>query len=499
MISAIAFAGLFGQYWATTKDSLVQAVYATEPRSVDPLLKPPLMEDPRQALIQSVVRSTYPELFSSTATPGWVAITLLMKRDGTLYTSYKDNLQSHPYYTNTLKVFDALGVDYEHRGDRVQLAMKGGSAGATGISVRAFFLNPPSDPTRDVALVRASVNARYGAYYSPLFAERVTQLTVLMTESGSIKRVRVQSVNAIGADVAPTAQNFVEMGVPRQRIGSIGKVMLYEGSYESGLKSKRLLVVYAWPRRVNEPAPQQWHAEQSGPMAPNDDPDVNRAIAEKYFPDLYTYNKPDNELNADFWVLLDHDGHVRATGRQYLASLGDLKFYLESLYPGIRTEGFEPVEFKGNHGRQGVVNFTWLAANSPVTDLSKADLSRRADVVLYAEICGDGITTMTNLITFKFNVPVIAVDDRKDLDLQVIGSDAGADTVMLRARIQRVPHASPAEFQWGTPAAVEANWSAEAPPVRVRYGEFFEMQMIDQDHKTWKVSLHPDHMRGEIH
>jgi hypothetical protein len=381
----------------------MDAQSATRAGTTDALLKPPLVEDPRQAVIQKVVRSTYPELFSSSAAPGWVAITLLMNQDGTLYKGYKDDTQPHPYITNKAKAFDAMGAEYAHYGDRVQLDMRGGSAGATRIYVRAYLPKPVPDPTRNVPLVRAG-----------------------------------------------------------------------------------------------EPAPKWWQPEQEGPAAPNDDPAINRAIAEKYFPDLYTYTTPKNEDIADFWVLLDREGRVQATGRRYLGSRGDLKLYLESLYPGIRTDGFQPTELRSDHGRPAVVNFMWLAADSPVTDLSKADISKRSDVALYTEIRGEGTTTETTLVALKFGSPAIAVDDAQNLNLQVTATDGGADTVILRARIQRVARAQPAEFEFGTPNAVETAWSPETPPVRIRYGKSAEVQVTDQDHKSWNVVFHPNRMQGAI-
>lgn len=367
------------------------------------LLKPPLVEDPRQAVIRKAVRSTYPELFSSSAAPGWVAITLLMSQEGTLIKGYKDETRPHPYITGKAKAFDAMGAESEHYGDRVQLDMRGGPAGATRIYVRAYLPLPVPDPTRDVVLLKAG-----------------------------------------------------------------------------------------------EAAPKRWQPEYEGPAAPNDDPAVNRAIAEKYFPDLYTYATPINESIADFWVLLSHEGKVLATGRRYSGSRGDMKLYLESLYPGIRTDGFQPTEMRSDHRRPAVVNFMWLAADSPVSDLSKADLSRRSDVALYAVIGGDGSTAETTLIVLKFGSPSIAVCDNKDLNLQVIATNGGADTVVLRARIQHVARAQPAEFEFGRPNAVKTAWSPESPPVRVRFGESTELQVTDQDHNTWTVMLRPDRMQGAI-
>jgi hypothetical protein len=223
--------------------TLLLAVAAAAAPTDVALLKPPLVEDPRRAIIQNVVRSAYPELFGPLAAPGWVAITLLMNQDGTLYRGYKDETRLRPYITRSAKAFYVMGADREHYGDRVQLDMRGGSAGATRIYVRAYLPRPVPYSTADVA--------------------------------------------EVGAD---------------------------------------------------ESAQEKRQPEQEGPAAPNDDPAINRAIAERYYSDLYTYTTPKNQSIADFWVLLDREGKVQATGRRYLLGAGDLKLYLESLYPGIRTQ-----------------------------------------------------------------------------------------------------------------------------------------------------------------
>lgn len=361
----------------------LEPLSATHVGTTDVLLKPPLDEDPRQALIRQVVHSHYPKLFSSSAAPGWVAITLLMNQDGGVIKSYEDETRPQPYTTAKTKAFEAMGVGGESYGDRVQLDMRGGTAGGTRIYIRAYF------------------------------------------------------------------------------------------------------------RKSRQPGTE-------GPAAPNDNPAVNRAIAEKYFPDLYTYTTPKNESVADFWVLLDRAGRVQATGRRYSGSEADLKLFLESLYPGIRTDGFQSTELRSDHGRPAVVNYLWLAADSPVTDLSKADISKRSDVALYAEITGQGDTAETTLAVLIFGSPSVAVCDNKDLNLQVIATDGGTDTVILRIRIQRVVRAQPADFQFGRPSAVESAWPPVSPPVRVRFGESAEMQVTDQDHRTWKVVLHPDRVQGAI-
>lgn len=472
--------------------------YAARAETADALLKPPLAEDPRQAVLQKVVRSTYPELFDSSAAEGWVAITLFMNRDGTLNKGYKDDTQTHPYITSDLKAFDALGVDYDYSGDRVQIEMRGGSAGATRIYVRAYFLAPASDPTRDFALLRAKLEERYKSLYRPVSADRVPKLTVMMTESGDIERTKIDSMKSAEAfSLVPSPDLFIAMGIPSDRIGPIGKAMLFEGMPGDGSESGRLLVVYAWPRRAGELAPRPWHAKQ-GPAAPNDDPAIDRAIAEKYFPDLYTFDAPKYEWpNADFWVLLDQQGQVCATGNRFIFNGKELKLYLESLYPGIQTEGFQPVEFYGERGRKAVVTFMWISKNSPVTDLSRADLSKRDDLALYAGIIGEGTTASTHLLQLKFGSPAIAVSDAQ-INLEVTATSGGADLVILRARIQQVALKQPGDFEFGASNAVETEWSPESRPVRIRFGRTAGVRLTDGSHRVWQVLFHPDGMHGSL-
>ncbi len=346
------------------------------------LLKPPLLPDPRKAAIQAIVRSTYPELFGATSAPGWVAVTLLLNADGSLDRGDKGETRERPYLPDTGRVFAALGADPQRYGDRLQLDMRGGAAGATRIYVRAWLPGAARD--------------------------------------------------------------------------------------------------------------------EEGPVAPNDDPAVNRAIAEKYFPDLHSYATPRYQSVADFWVLLAHEGNVLATGRRYMGSQGDLEAYLESLYPGIRMEGFQPTELRGAQGRPAVVNFTWLAADSPVTDLARADAARRGDLAIYAQVTGEGSTAETTLAAPRFGSPAVVVCDEKDLDLEITATRDGADGVILRVRMQRVARASPADFGFGTPRPLERAWSAASRPLRVRFGQTATVALADQDHGSWKVALHPDRMQGSI-
>jgi hypothetical protein len=70
----------------------------------------------------------------------------------------------------------------------------------------------------------------------------------------------------------------------------------------------------------------------------------------------------------------------------------------------IKDEGFELTRLFAY--ADGLLTLFVLAAN----------LSKRGDVVLYANISGDGTTAETTLVVLRFGSPSVAVCDDKDLD-----------------------------------------------------------------------------------
>jgi hypothetical protein len=68
---------------------------------------------------------------------------------------------------------------------------------------------------------------------------------------------------------------------------------------------------------------------------------------------------------------------------------------------GIRTDAVHVTTVHGEHGQWANVGFVWLAANSPVTVPSKADLSGRRTLLLYADVIGEGMTRPTELLALK--------------------------------------------------------------------------------------------------
>jgi beta-lactamase regulating signal transducer with metallopeptidase domain len=467
------------------------------------LRKPPLGEDPRMADVRSVVRATYPELFNASAAPSPVLVTLLMNPDGTIYKSYKENIEPRPWITISFRAFDAMGVDFEHRGDAVKDRMQGWPAAGNHIDVLAWYLKEPSDPSRDVATVRAKVKARFASLFEPIHADGANRVredsslvTVFMTEAGDIAHANVEVLKSeeIDPSTLATLEHFVAMGIPSERIGPIGTTEITVGHFIDDPDLKSLRVIYAWPRRPNESAAQPMPTEQPAAAGSNDDPAVNRAIAEHYFPDLYTF--PEEWPRADPWILLDRQGRVLKTGRRAVMSGRDIQLYVESLYPGIRTDGVQVTTIHGERGKSADVGFVWLAGDSPITDPSKADLSRRDALLLYADVIGEGMTRPSETMALKIGSPAHTVCSLENpfgvVHVQVTPVEIGADAVTVRVRLQHVPLPTTAEI----PDALESAWSPASAPVHAVYGRSADAEVVDQNGKTWKIVLHPERLRA---
>jgi hypothetical protein len=394
-----------------------------------------------------------------------------------------------------------MGVDYEHRGAGVKVRMPGWPATGNHVDVRAWYLKPPADPGRDVATIRTKVKASYASLFEPLHAdgssllrEGFSLLTVFMTEAGDIDRAKVEVSKSIDPEALATPEHFVAMGIVRERIGPIGTTELYAGRYMDDRDLKSLRVIYAWPRRPNEREPTLEPPDQPAAAGANDDPAVNRAIAEHYFPDLYTF--PKEWPRADPWVLLDRQGKVLKAGRRIVMSGRDIQLYIESLYPGIRTDGVQITTIQGERGQWADVGFVWLAADSPVTDPSRADLSRRSDLILYADVVGEGMRRPSELLVLKFGSPAVSVCSLKNpfgvVHVQVTAAESGREAVAVRVRIQHAPLRTTAEV----PDALETAWSPASAPILAPYGGSTEMQVADQNGKTWKIVLHPERLRA---
>ena len=137
--------------------------------------------------------------------------------------SSKEDIEPSPWIDTSLKAFDAMGVDFEHRGSGVRLRMQGWPAAGNHIDVSAWYLKPPADPSRDVATVRAKVKASYASLFEPSTEETSRLLTVFMTEAGEIDRATLEVAKDKNVDpgTRATMEHFAAMGIAPERIGLI--------------------------------------------------------------------------------------------------------------------------------------------------------------------------------------------------------------------------------------------------------------------------------------
>jgi hypothetical protein len=176
-------------------------------------------------------------------------------------------------------------------------------------------------------------------------------------------------------------------------------------------------------------------------------------------------------------------------------STRDIQLYVESLYPGIQTDKVQVTTIHGGPGQSADVGFVWLAPDSPITDPSKLDPSRRNALLLYADVVGEGMTRPTEWVALKAGSPAVAVCSLKNpfgvVHLQVTTVETGLDAVTVRVRLQHAPLHATADPR---PEAVQAQWSPESNAVRAPYGQSTDVEVADQTGKPWKIVLHPDRL-----
>lgn len=356
-----------------------------------PRKPPPHSDDAQVSSIRRLLEQTYPELLSPTADSRPVFVTLLLNGDGTLYASYKEDVDPLPYIKNSIQAFKALGVDYERRGQGLKHRIPT-PGGHSYVDVAAWYFQKEGEPWSDATSV------------------------------------------------------------------------------------------------------------------------INRGIAEHYFPDLYTASM--DWPRADPWVLLDRKGNVLKTGRRVANSGGDTKLYIESMYPGIKTAEFSPetihpAKIQTSRSDWPYVGFVWLADDSPVTDVSLADLSKRKDLFLYADVNDGGRTTYTQLVAMTLGSPAVINEspyfNPHNIEyIEVTAADAGADAVALRVRSQPLVVGLDAQqmaqlvARAADPKIPDPNaseWSSETAPIRVPYGESGQIEMTDPNGHKWSIVLHPARLK----
>lgn len=351
---------------------------------------------------------------------------------------------------------------------------------------------PPSDVAQ-LSSIRHLVEQTYPDLFSPTADSRPVFVTLLLNGDETLFASYKEDVEPLPY-IKNSVQAFKALGVDYERRGQ-------------GLKHR--IPTPGGHSYVDVAA---WYIQKDG--QPWSDPSsvINRGVAEHYFPDLYTASM--DWPRADPWVLLDRQGNVLKTGRRIVDSGTDVKFYIESMYPGIKTAEFSaetihPAKMQTRRSEWPYVNFVWLANDSPVTDVSRADLSKRKDLFLYADVNDGGHTSYTDLVAMTLGSPAVIsrspyFNPHSIEYIEVTAAEAGADAVALRLRSQQIVlglNASQLALQIARGADIkipEANpsaWSPESAPIRVPYGESGQIDMTDPDGHQWSIVLHPARLK----
>jgi len=438
--------------------------------------------------VEALVRATYPQFFHGAGNTQPVLLTLFLNEDGSLYKGVSEEIAPRPFITTSFAAFDEAGIDFEHRGPDKKLRIQGASG--LPVDVIAWFFEAPLDPNRDVASVRAKAKARYGAILESTDSGQVA--TILMTDAGEIDRASVEPLNGRTPQSLATPRHFADLGFPSERLGLMGVTTLYSGHFTDDPDTKYLKVVYAWPRKATEHTTRFEVFNRRARPTPGDDRAADRLIAEHYFPDLYTY--PEDWPRADPWILLDTQGKVLTAGRRVVNSAGDIRLNIQSLYPGIKTDRLQLVTFQGPRGQRPDLAFVWLAADSPITDPSKADFSRQPDVLVYADVSNGNETFYTGMLALNFGSTGTTRCALRNpfgvVYLQLALDKGDTDTAAIRIRGQHLPLPAAETI----PDPVATAWSARSAPLRAVYGGSSQTQFTDADGKTWDIVLHTDRM-----
>ena len=348
---------------------------------------------------------------------------------------------------------------------------------------------PPPTDAAQLSSIRHLVEKTYPDLFSPTADSRPVLVTLLLNEDETLYASYKEDVEPLSY-IKSSVQAFKALGVDYERRGQ-------------GLKHR--IPTPGGNSYVDVAA---WYLQKEGQPWSDRSSVINRGIAEHYFPDLYTTSM--DWPRADPWVLLDREGNVLKTGRRVVDSGGDVKLYIESMYPGIKTAEFSaetihPAKMQTGRSEWPYVNFVWLAADSPVRDVSRADLSKRKDLFLYADVNDGGHTYYTELVAMTLGSPAV-INESPYFNpysieyIEVTAADAGADAVALRLRSQKIVLGLNAlqiaqQVASGVvPKIPDANasaWSPETAPIRVPYGESGQIDVTDPNGHKWSIVLHP--------
>jgi len=385
---------LFGAAVAVAVGSLTAAAQPQTPtlststspaiESPEILRKPPPATNPWPEKVRAAVRAIYPELFATPAADSVTLVVVALNSDGTVYKSTKRAMGAETVDTSQ-KTYDAVGVDL---GDFQAVGTTGPSDGTEAIvlgnsdigasvairlnasaqaqdPVEIFYgvLYSTLDPKRPTSQVRTAVQKRYAHLVRRPKAGMFERVTVYMTAAGGIDRAKTDTLNLAERQPAFLApDDFLVLGLTPDQVGAIGQTVISEGAGTPHDPSRVLLINYAWPRKSFE-GPAQPVANQFA--FATSDGGVTLAIVNHYIADAFTAP----ESAPEPWILLDHDGKVLRAGRFSSSDWQHMTEPLSALFPGMRMQQCSFAAVTDAAGKSVMVNFVWLAPDSPVPDV----------------------------------------------------------------------------------------------------------------------------------
>ena len=395
-----------GGRWVTGAGiALAASLLATAAQVTAPALKlsadlrklPPEDIRPGAQWARDAARVRFPELFDNRF-DGTAVITFVFDPNGAVLLADKKMFpaDSAPSGFNEVEAAKAAGAEgsniaYGSAEDALTIGPWLESENPNRIDIVYAVLKWPVGPARSEARVLAAVHAHLPELFHGEAANDGARVAVFMNDDGTVNRADSEVFTPgyhTGLDF-DGLERFTALGIKPDQMGRHGTIL-----------ERRIIIGYAWPRRTDDapddsPQPHavlRERADQAWTGVIKTDDADDRAIVERYFSD--DASRIPLRAGERRWILFGRDGRVWAIGRGFDEGSRLLTGEIEARFPGIKVSastqptlnnvnclGATPAERQRLH-----VLCVWLAADSPITDQSKVDLSRRPDVFLAAEL-----------------------------------------------------------------------------------------------------------------
>jgi hypothetical protein len=370
-----------------------------------------------------------------------------------------------------------------------------GSQHSDGLYVSYRVLMWPHDPSRAAARVQAAVATRFPEYFRAYPAGGPAKptyvMSVFMNDDGTINRANapepIESDNSSVYDDSQAYKGLLSLGLSPEQFGHRGLTNNWQdpADQEKYPNAAALFINYAWPRRPDDPPDElkRWptvlkRLSYSAPVQTRHTPG-DQALLERYFPKVWRRG-PDSP-NETLWMLLDRRGRIWGDGKS--SDWQTVSSEILALYPGITVGAGRGRSIKTATGAPVRFWLLWLGEDSPVTDRSAIDFSKRDDVLVYAQISRNGEHWGTTATPLNFGVP--GVSNFAYVPFQIKATSAGPSAVELQVAIEPVP---------GGSRSATAAWTSAL--VTVAYGDHVSIQLPVRNGQMLSVVLRPEHLRA---